>query len=363
MGTEDQQKNNQTKLVDFIIVGQGIAGSCLAITLIKHGYSVCVINNSKLSTCSQVAAGIWNPIVFKRLTKSWLIDDLLPNLKSFYNDCERLFDSKIVYHRQIIKPFTEEQEKVLWEKKTESINAPIPYLDSTIYHDLKIDDNHVVKTYSNVLNAGNIDVLNFLNQTESYIQKQQFYLSETVDFNAISISLNEVTYKNVAAKNIVFCEGHLMSNNPLFNWIPLKPAKGEVLTIYSEHILLKNDIFNKGFFILPLGNNLYKVGATYQWNELNDLPTDAAKQELIKKISSVITTPFQIIHHQAGVRPSVTDRRPVVGNHPLHNNVFVFNGFGTKAVMLAPYFANQLINFITNNTPINAEVVASRFYK
>lgn len=363
MDTEDQQKSNQKKSVDFIIVGQGIAGSCMAITLIKSGYSVCVINNSTLSTCSQVAAGIWNPIVFKRLTKSWLIDEAFPDLISFYNDCEQLFDSKIVYHRQIIKPFTEEQEKVLWEKKVESVNNPISYLDSNIYHDLKIDENHAVKTYSKVLNAGNIDVSKFLNQTENYILKQQYYLSETVDFNLVSILPNEVTYKNITAKNIIFCEGHLISNNPFFNWIPLKPAKGEVLTIHSEHILLENDIYNKGFFVLPLGNNLYKVGATYQWDVLNDAPTDAAKQELIRKINSVITTPFKIINHQAGVRPSVTDRRPVIGNHPLHQNAFVFNGFGTKAVMLAPYFANHLISFITNNTPINPEVTANRFYK
>ena len=65
---------------------------------------------------------------------------------------------------------------------------------------------------------------------------------------------------------------------------------------------------------MPLGNDLYKVGATYEWENLNDIPTENGKAELLKKINSVITSPYKIISHDAGVRPSVIDRRPVVGN-------------------------------------------------
>jgi glycine/D-amino acid oxidase-like deaminating enzyme len=83
----------------------------------------------------------------------------------------------------------------------------------------------------------------------------------------------------------------------------------------------------------------------------------------LKKINSVITSPYKIISHDAGVRPSVIDRRPVVGNHPQYKNAFIFNGFGTKAVMLAPYFAKQLVSNIKNNFAINSEVNPERFVK
>ncbi len=359
MGMFHQKRNNQ--LTDFIIVGQGLAGSVLALSLIKEGFSVTVINQPKLSSCSRVAAGIWNPIVFKRLTKSWLADELISELISFYEYCEKEFGISLMHHRHIIKPFTEEQEKNLWLKKSHDASSANTFLDPSIYKDLVIDEHYTVKQYSKVLQAGNLDVSLFLEHTKKNIKENHNYLEEEFDFDHLKISENEINYKNVKARNIIFCEGHLVTSNPYFNWIPMKPAKGETITIHSTHLKLKQDIFNKGFFILPLGNNLFKIGATYEWNELNDVPTEKGKLDLIQKLNSVVTTPYSVISHEAGVRPAVTDRRPIVGKHPDFKNTFIFNGFGTKAVMLAPYFAKQLVKSITHHLPVEGEVNPERF--
>lgn len=112
---------------------------------------------------------------------------------------------------------------------------------------------------------------------------------------------------------------------------------------------------------MPLGNQLFKVGATYEWDQLNDIPSEEGKFELTKKLNSIISSPYNIVSHDAGVRPSVIDRRPVIGAHPKHNNIYVFNGLGTKAVMLAPYFAKQFVNYLQNNTPLDKEVDINRF--
>ena len=265
-----------------------------------------------------------------------------------------------VNKRFILKPFSEEQEKTFWVQKAESDNE---FLDKSIYEDFKMTDTYNIKSYSKVLQAGNIDVTTFLDATKNYISKHQQLIEESFDYNALTQTDDSVTYKSVSAKHIIFCEGHLISKNPYFNWIPFKPAKGEVLTIICHDLYLENSIFNKGFFILPLGNNTYKIGATFEWENLNDTPTESKKQELITKLNSVISSPYQIVKHEAGVRPSVIDRRPVVGCHPKFKNVFVFNGFGSKAVMLAPYFANQLVNTIQHNFAIDIEVNPSRFNK
>src|ERR1700752_4815265 len=113
------QKNNNS-IVDFIIVGHGLAGSILAIQLIKSGYSICIVDEPTLSLSSKVAAGIWNPVVFKRLTKSWLADELVPELIEFYKQFELETQTNLISVRNIIKPFTEEQEKTLWQKKVQS---------------------------------------------------------------------------------------------------------------------------------------------------------------------------------------------------------------------------------------------------
>lgn len=357
MVTMPLQKRNNLH-TDFIIVGQGIAGSVLALSLIKAGYSVSVINKPELSSSSKIAAGIWNPVVFKRLTKSWLVDALIPELISFYEFWEKEFNTTLIYKRHIIKPFTEEQEKNLWIKKSIDGNQ---FLDVNVYENLKIDEHYSVPSYSKVLEAGNLNVAHFIECTQQFLKETQSYLEEEFNYDQLVIGTNDITYNNLKADNIIFCDGHLISKNPFFNWIPMKPAKGETITIHSTRLNIKQDIFNKGFFIMPLGNDLFKIGATYEWEHLNDFPTAEGKNELIKKLNAVITSPYSIISHDAGVRPSVIDRRPVVGNHPDFKHVFIFNGLGTKAVMLAPYFAKQLVGKIQNNYNIDPEVAPNRF--
>ena len=358
MDEKQPLKNNNSQQVDFIIVGQGLAGSVLALSLINEGFTVCVIDKTELSSCSKIAAGIWNPVVFKRLTKSWLADEIVPELIRFYEAVEKKLQISFVTKRHILKAFTEDQEKVFWRKKAETDNE---FLDKRIYDNLKINENYTLKSYSKVLNAGNIDVPLFLQATKNDIAKYQIFIDEQFDYEALSETTNGVNYKSVVASKIIFCEGHLISKNPYFNWIPLKPAKGETLTITCKDLFLDNSILNKGFFMLPLGNDTYKVGATYEWENLNDVPTEAKKMELITKLETVLATPYHIIKHEAGVRPSVIDRRPIVGQHPEIKNYFVFNGFGTKAVMLAPYFAKQLVNHLKNGHSIMEEVSLSRF--
>lgn len=356
MVTMLQQKKNNS--VDFVIIGQGIAGSVLALSLIKECFSIIVIDSQRLSRSSRVAAGIWNPIVFKRLTKSWLADDLVPELQSFYNFWQKELNTVLIHQRSIIKAFGEEQEKNLWIKKSHEGNA---FLDKQTYEDLALNEDYIIKSYSKVLHAGNLDVEHFIESTKSYLKNTQSFVEEVFDYNQLHITENNVSYHSISANNIIFCDGHLITKNPYFNWIPMKPAKGDVLTIRCDSIKLEQDIFNKGFFIMPLGNNLYKVGATYEWEQLNDEPTEKGKNELLKKLNSVISSPYQIVSHDAGVRPSVIDRRPVVGNHPEFKNVYVFNGLGTKGVMLAPFFAKQLVNLIKNGAPTDEEVNPNRF--
>ena len=145
--------------------------------------------------------------------------------------------------------------------------------------------------------------------------------------------------------------------------MPLKPAKGEIITIETEGLEIGTDIINKNAFIMHLKNNTYKFGATYNWDDLNDTNSESGLKDLESKIEKIINCQFEIVNQEAGVRPSVIDRRPVLGRHPKHENLFIFNGMGTKGVMLAPYFAQKLINFIRFNEHLNEEVNVLRFNK
>lgn len=348
-------------MYDFLIVGQGIAGSVLALTLAKKGYKIAVTDRPELSSSSRVAGGVWNPVVFKRLTKSWMADKLVPSLYRFYRDFEKESGRSFMNERLIIKPFTEEQEKTLWLKKARTDNA---FLDPACYEDLPVNGTKPVTSYSHVLQAGNIDLSIFLPAVKDYIlDNGHTFIDEQFDYTSLQVHNGFAMYNSLQAKYVVFCEGHLVTGNPWFKNIPMKPAKGETLTIHCAGLALNNSILNKGVFIMPLGNQVFKVGATYEWNELNDTPTAKGKEELQAKLNMLINVPYTIMSHQAGVRPSVIDRRPVLGAHPVYKHLLVFNGLGTKGVMLAPYFAEKLACNYAQPELLDKEINVSRFYQ
>ncbi len=349
------------KTVDYIIAGQGLAGTILAQTLLKEGRSVSIIDEPGFSKASRIAAGLYNPVVFKRLVKSWLADDLLPFMDKFYPEAEQLLGVKFYFKKQILKPFAEEQEKVLWLKKcNEEIGK---YLGKTIYDDYLDDIIYNPLGASEVIDAGNLDTSVFLNSFRQYFKENDLLIEEKFDHSALVISENSVTYKNLQAGKIIFCEGYRALDNPYFSWLPFKLTKGEILTIKLEnnHVIPIDKVINKGVFILPLGSNTYKVGATYEWQDLSEDPTEKGRSELIEKLQKVIKVPFEITDHQAGIRPTVNDRRPLIGLHPEHRSLGVFNGLGTKGVMLAPYFAKQFAAFLEHQLPLDKEADIARF--
>ena len=355
---EELLKKSKKQNVDVLIVGQGIAGSVLALTLIKQGKKVAIVSNANLSSSSNIAAGIWNPIVFKRLTHSWKATELLPALVDFYKWAEIILGSEFLQQRYIIKDLSNPQEEQFWKSK---VAENVDYLDATVYDSFELDEASLLNRYSKVLKAGNINLPIFLNATRQYFEQQALFLNESFDYELLVNQQETISYKNITATQIVFCEGHLVKHNPFFNYIPLKPAKGEILTIQAPHFKWQHDIINKGIFILPIGDNRYKVGATYEWDDLTDIPSDNRKKELCAKLEKIISSKYTIIQHDAGVRPSSVDRRPIMGAHPHITNYFVFNGLGTKGVMLAPYFAVKLSHALFNNEILDDEINVKRF--
>ena len=347
----------KSETVNYLIVGQGIAGSVLALSLLKRGKKILVIDEPSLSSCSKVAAGLYNPIVFKRLSKSWKADELVPAADKFYNEAETLFKKKIHYKKNIVKLFVNEEEKKLWETKKQKAEGK--YL-SEIFNgsDLpaQVMEN---KGYAEVTGSGWVDVKIFLDETRNYLSKNNLLKEEIFDHSLIKEGASHREYKSIQAKKIIFCEGYKATENPYFKYLSFKPAKGEVLTIRIKNFTIEKAL-NKGVFILPVGNNIFRVGATYQWDDLNDITTEKAKEELIEKLKKVIDAPFEIIEHKAGVRPATKDRRPFIGFHPQHSNIGIFNGMGTKAVMLAPYLAGNLIDHIENDIALDTEADIKR---
>lgn len=347
--------------MDFIIVGQGLAGSVLALMLIDKGYKIAVIDTPELSLCSKVGGGGINPVVFKRLTKSWMADEILPAMHNFYSKCEKKFGCKLVVKRNLVKLFSEKQEADLWIKKASG--ELFNFLENKIYSSSEFKGITIGDAgYSKVKNAAGFIMADFLAGAKKQIEEHGLLINEKFEFSELKLE-KDITYKDLKADKIIFAEGYLLKSNPLFNYIPLKPVKGEILTFVTDEIEIGENIIKKNAFLTNIYGNVYKTGTTYNWDSINDEPTEEGREEIEKKLSKITSAAFTIINHEAGVRPSGIDRRPILGSHPQQASVFVFNGLGAKGVMLAPYFANQLIQHIAENEPLNPEVDVTRFKK
>ncbi|MGZ3932666.1 MAG: FAD-dependent oxidoreductase, partial [Bacteroidia bacterium] len=249
-------------------MGQGLAGSVLALKLLENGKLVVVIDKADASACSKIAAGIWNPVVFKRLTKSWMTDDVLPELLQFYKAQEHQMNCGLITERAIVKFFTEQQEAELWKKKAEGELQHIldPYIYTQRYNP---GIAQTAAGFSKVIQSGNLDVNAFLDRTRERLRASDSYRDELFDHRQLTTG-DRITYKNDEAPLIIFAEGHLVRRNPYFNYLPLKPAKGEILTVEMDTLNVEKDIVNKNAFVLPLGSGIYRTGATYNWDDLSD---------------------------------------------------------------------------------------------
>ena len=67
------------------------------------------------------------------------------------------------------------------------------------------------------------------------------------------------------------------------------------------------------------------------------------------------------MNQTAGIRPTVKDRRPMVGVHSEYKELVVLNGLGTRGVMIAPTVAKNLFNHLEKAEDLDAEIDIKRF--
>ncbi len=345
---------------DYLIVGQGIAGTCLAIHLIDLGKKVLVVNDSTLPSSSKVAAGIFNPLTGKKLVKTWLADDLFPFADLFYNSLEGRFGVKFVHKVPIYRPFRsiEEQNTYLAQTANPAIS---PYISNRTEKPDVSEYIHSDYDGLEVVQSGWIDLPVLLESARSFFQSNGSYLESAFQSDNLKLRGEFVEWNGMKFGKSVLCQGFEATLNPLFGWLPFAPVKGEILEIATKKVL-KACIINQGIFILPLDSFSFRLGATYSWDNLNWNSTEAAREELEGKLKSIFKGDYSVTGQSAGIRPSSNDRRPMIGVHPEYSNVVVFNGLGTKGVTLAPFFANELAEHLENGKELNSLVNIKRYF-
>jgi len=344
-------------MLDYIVVGLGLAGIAFCEELEKHNKSYVVINQHRGATA--VSAGTYNAVILKRFTLAWEAPTQLPILQDFYSDLERKFDTKLVHPLPFYRIFHSVAEQNLWFEASDK-----PWLQPYISDAVIKNSFNSIKApfgFGKIMQTGRIDLNTLLKVYTNYLSSKDTLIEEEFNFDALQVG-SAVVYKNYTAHKIVFAEGFGIRQNPFFKKLPLDGSKGEQLILHlpdwEAEVIVKSDIF-----VVPLGNQQFIVGATNDFDDKSPAPTQSAKKQLLTSLKKIYSGKTEVIDHWAGIRPTVRDRHPLVGRHPHFNPMAILNGLGTRGVMLAPYLAKMLYAHLEHNHSLHPQATISRFKK
>ncbi|WP_426477305.1 NAD(P)/FAD-dependent oxidoreductase [Chryseobacterium sp. CBSDS_008] len=342
------------KNVDYIIVGDGYAGLFMAHQLIKNNKSFVIFSEGRKSA-SQVSAGIINPVVLKKFTTFWKAQEQIDFLKENLKEIESYAGENYLINAPIHRIFHDENEQHLWLKK--SGNEEL-----SNFLDQNFDRLDVVKNdflTGKVNQSARLNVNGFFSGLFSYFEKNDHLVKEKFDYNQLNPS--ESVYKDLTFKNIIFCEGMGVKYNPYFSAITVNPNKGHHIKVKLSRPVPENITIKKKHFLFPTGNGLYFYGGTYDREQLHHHIDESAVEQLIKGLSAFYPYDFEVEEVHFGFRPTVKDRRPIIGKHEKFSNLYVFNGLGARGILNGCYFSRDLFRFIEENIPLHEEISMNRF--
>ena len=342
----------------IIIVGQGISGTLLSYFLHQEGVDFVVIDDNKPNASSRVAAGLINPVTGRRVVKVWMDNFIIPFAEKAYTEIGQLLNIHCFDKKRIVEFFPNPFMKESFLKK---LHQKEDYIDL-------IDDDNFLKEYFNYeFGTGSIfpgyviHLTNILPAWKQFLKTQSKYIEEKFDSKELEVSSGKITYKNIEAEKIIFCDGADGFNNPFFSLLPFALNKGEAIIIEAPD-LPDDYIYKKSMILAPIAEKGYFwLGTNYIWDFEDSQPTKEFRSAAEQILNNWLKVPYKIVDHKASVRPATVERRPFAGFHPVHQNVGILNGMGTKGCSLAPYFAQRLCDNILHKAPIEKEADIKRF--
>ncbi|MDI1292309.1 MAG: FAD-binding oxidoreductase [Methylobacter sp.] len=347
--------------IDYLIIGQGLAGSLLAWELIQRGCKVIIVDNGR-ENASQVAAGLINPITGMRFVKSADVDTLLPAAKHRYLQLADFFQQEFYVEKPMLRLFRSESELNNARKR---LNNPEyqAYLGDTQPPSEAI--NHLATPFGFLEQnqTGYLLTKPLLSGLKTFFIAQDSYRQADFDYRDIHLEPS-LRWQDIFPKQIIFCEGYQATQNPWFSYLPFQPVKGEILTL-EHQTELPDKIINCGNWLIPLNDHRIRIGATFDREHLNTHTTEQGKNDLLNALKQISPdlTPITLVNHQANVRPCTQDKQPFIGLHPRHPQLAIFNGFGAKGSLQVPWYSEHFVDALLNGTPLPKTCNIQRHYE
>lgn len=336
-----------------LIVGLGVS----AFSTIKHFHAhkvqVRVVADAS-QKASEVAGGLLNPASLKRLKPVWKVEEFYPYALQFYKENVPDFFEKL----PLLRIFSSVEEQNRWFEQLDNTRLS-PFLSPKLIPNF--EGVNAKFQIGEVLSSAVIHLKDSLHQIKSELQQTNSFFDETFNYSNLHIEDGNLSYCGKSYSYVVFCEGFGVLNNPYFNWLPIYGNQGEYIHVRFNKECSFPIVKGKHFLIPTTTQNVYKFGATYNRNIEQNETTLEAEKILLDDLKKMINFPFEVVHQEAGIRPTTKDRHPVLGLHPQHKRLAILNGMGSRGVVCAPLLGLQLVELILKEKEPFKEVSIDRF--
>lgn len=353
----------QYKEYDYIIVGQGVAGSLISHYLMKAGKKVLVVDNGHKTASSVVAAGLVNPITGRRFVKSWMVDELIPHARTCYAELETLLGVEIFESKPVAMLFNSVKMENDWLVRSSEQDVE-GYVDKRPFE---------LPAYQTIFEgvsggvhfgqSGRVKLRVFVEHYRQYLIEQNAYLQTDFDYDDLTLLEQGAVYKDIKAERVIFAEGYKAIENPYFKYLPYWPAKGVVLHVRIPNYPFKERLVKYGVFVVHLHDDVYWVGSTYDKQYTSEEASEKEVSDLLTRLEELIKVPVELVSSTAAVRPTVRDRRPFIGQHPEQTQLYSFNGMGAKGGYLAPYWAAHFADYLEDGKELSRWVNIERYFR
>lgn len=306
---------------DIHITGMGLAGCCLAWQLSFRGVAFTWDDDDRPAAASRIAAGLVNPVTGKNFNPSWRIAEFLPEAKAFYARVAGELGTTF-WHPLPVWRLIGERE---WAKLGGKLDTAAPWVES-------LQNEPGWRAAVVLRGGGRVATREFCEGTRKFFAAAERPGGE--------------------AERVVLCEGATGLVDGRLG--PHRCAKGEILTLRAPGWRADRILVGSGGWLVPLGGDLFKAGSTYVWDRLDGEATAEGRARVEEIVRQLAGDGFEVVGHEAGVRPIVRQSRPLIG--PLDDGRIVFNGLGSKGSLYAPWTAARLAAWLIEGAALDPDL-------
>lgn len=325
---------------EILIVGQGLAGTILAWHLFAKKEPFRILDRDGGAHCSRVAGGMINPISPRLPTLSWRADTHIPEARSFYRWVGKELGTELFHPLTMVRPIPDAAEAERW--KTNAIKKGF----ESFLTDSTPDGVEKLPSFNGAalmaFEGASLDVENFLVRSRRFFSEKGKLLEGEFDPGTLRREKASWIYQGASYRQILLAQGTAVTECPYFGSLPLRPNKGEILTLHMPDFP-EDLIFTRNFYLIPIGDGQVRLGATYDHQDLSPGPTQEKRADLLGRMEEWIPFPYSVLEQRVGFRPTTPDTRPYAGPHKEWEGLAVFNGLGSKGIAFAPHWGRRLV--------------------